>query len=76
METKQLVLIFLNEAGRSVRITIRNPRAELDSAAIAAVMDQVVTAGVLSSSGGMLASKRSAQIVDQNTQLFDYTAGT
>lgn len=76
METKQLILFFTNEAGRSVRITIRNPREGLDGAAIATVMDQVVAAGVLSSSGGMLASKRSAEIVDQNTQLFDYTAAT
>jgi uncharacterized protein YggL (DUF469 family) len=63
---KKLELIFKNELGRNVTISLDNPIEPVNPALVSQVMDQVVAENAFVSSGGSLVSKFAARIVERN----------
>jgi hypothetical protein len=63
---KKIELIFKNEAGKNVTISLDSPIEPLDPALVAHVMDQVIAEQAFVSSGGALVSKYGARIVERN----------
>lgn len=61
---KTLELVFINEDGKTAKISIDNPKEPVDPSSVAAAMDSILTAGVFSSSGGDFVAKDSARLVD------------
>ncbi|ALC80234.1 MULTISPECIES: DUF2922 domain-containing protein [Bacillus] len=69
---KTVELQFLDELGKTVRISISEPKDQLTEAEIFTVMDSILTADVFFGSGGRLVAKKGARIVEKNT--VDYEA--
>lgn len=65
---KKLDLQFLNEAGKTVTISLEQPVEPFDEAAINQAMDAILAQNVIASSGGALVSKKAARIVDRTVQ--------
>ncbi|MBW7651021.1 DUF2922 domain-containing protein [Anoxybacillus sp. ST4] len=61
---KTLELQFVNEEGKTVRLTIDEPREHVTQAEIANVMDVIIAANVFPSSGGDLIAKKGARLID------------
>lgn len=66
-----LQLVFRNEDGGNVTISISDPRPNLETVEVEAVMDDIITQNIFLSSGGELVSKSGARIVSRDvTELF------
>jgi hypothetical protein len=63
---KTLQLQFLNQENKTVTISIDNPIEPVDTVALNAAMDTILTNNVFISAGGDLASKKGARIVERN----------
>ena len=61
---KTLELQFVNEEGKTVRLTIDEPREHVTQTEIANVMDVIIAANVFPSSGGDLIAKKGARLID------------
>ena len=68
---KTIQLIFKNEEGRNVTISLDNPTEPVDPQQIAAVMAQVIEEGAFITSGGYLVSKYGARIVERTIENID-----
>lgn len=68
MEEKNLELIFKNELGKSVRITLPSPAEPVDSEAVDAAMDLILTENIFLSSGGDYTEKVGARIVSRTVE--------
>lgn len=64
---KVLRMTFNNALGKAVSITLQEPKADLTTAQIEAVMDQIIAKDIFLTSGGALVSKRDVKIVDTTT---------
>lgn len=70
METN-LELVFLATDGKTVRITVNDPKDDLNEEIIRNVMIQILTANVFeTSSGASLASIKEARKISKNTEVF------
>lgn len=65
---KRIELIFKNEMGRNVTISLDDPIEPVDPALVAQVMDQVIAHNAFTSSGGFLVGKAAARIVERNVE--------
>lgn len=65
--TKTLRLVFRNQEGKNVTISLDNPRSDVTSAEIEAAMDLVIARNIFTSSGGDLVSKQDIRIIDSTT---------
>jgi Protein of unknown function (DUF2922) len=65
---KKLDMQFLNEAGKTVTISLEQPVEPFDEIAINQAMDVILEQNVIASSGGPLVSKKAARIVDRTVQ--------
>ncbi len=65
---KKIDLIFKNEEGRNVTLSLNDPIEPVDPAQISAVMDQVLAEGAFITSGGTLVSKYAARIVERTVE--------
>jgi hypothetical protein len=63
---KKIELIFKNEAGKNVVLSLDNPTEPVNPALVAHVMEQVIAEHAFVSSGGALVSKYAARIVERN----------
>ncbi|MDR3600811.1 MAG: DUF2922 domain-containing protein [Desulfosporosinus sp.] len=69
---KVLRMTFNTATGSAVSITLPDPKADLTSAQIEAVMDQIIAKDIFLTSGGALVSKRDVKIVGTTTDdLYD-----
>lgn len=69
---KVLRMTFNNASGSAVSISLPDPKADLTSAQIEAVMDQIIAKDIFLTSGGALVSKKDVRIVNTTTDdLFD-----
>jgi len=66
--SKQLELLFENETGRQVTISLDNPLEPVDSDAIIEAMTAIVEGNVLFSSGGDVVAIRGARLVERNVE--------
>ncbi len=70
--TKSLRMVFKNEAGTNYTLTLDDPRDDVTGTEIEAVMDQVIAANVIFTSGGDLVSKSDVKIIDRTVNdLYD-----
>lgn len=63
---KKIELIFKNELGKNVTLSLDDPIEPVDATLVSQVMDQVIANNAFVSSGGALVSKASARIVERN----------
>lgn len=65
--TTTLRMSFKNEAGKTVSISLANPKEELTAAEVEAAMDLIIAKNILTTSGGDLVSKYDAKIISTDT---------
>ncbi|MCF6409228.1 DUF2922 domain-containing protein [Pseudalkalibacillus salsuginis] len=63
---KQIELLFENEEGKTVRISLDEPVEPVDTVALETAMDQILAENAFVSSGGDLVAKKGARIVERN----------
>lgn len=64
---KKINLVFLNENGKSVTLSLNDPVEPADPAAVKAAMDEIIAQNVFISTGGPLTQLKSARISENNT---------
>jgi len=70
--TQTLRMVFKNENGTNLTISLDNPRDNVTPAEIEAAMDTVIAKNVFLTGGGKLVSKQDVRIVDRTTNdLYD-----
>lgn len=72
--SKRLVLTFRNAAGKTITLSLADPRADVTALEVTTAMDTIVARNVFTSSGGDLVSKERAAIID-TTENELYTTG-
>lgn len=60
---KTLELQFVNEEGKTVRLSVDEPRDDVTETQVASVMDVIIAANVFPSSGGDLIAKKGARLI-------------
>lgn len=65
--TKVLRMVFRNQSGSNVTISLNNPRADVTSAEIEAAMELVIAKNVFTSAGGDLVSKQDIRLIGTTT---------
>lgn len=65
--TQTLRMTFLNQANKNVTLSLDNPRNNLTAAEVQGVMDTIIARNIFTSSGGDLAAKINARIIDTTT---------
>lgn len=69
---RTLRMVFLNQAGKNVTISLDNPRSDLTTAEIQTAMDLVIARNIFTSTGGDLVSKQDIKVIDSTTDdLYD-----
>jgi hypothetical protein len=69
--TKTLQLVFRNEEGRTVTLSLNDPIEPIDSGEVEGVMDTIIAKDVFTSSGGSLVEKVTARLVAREvTEIF------
>jgi len=69
---RTLRMVFLNQAGKNVTITLDNPRSDVTTAQVQTAMDLVIARNIFTSTGGDLVSKQDIKIIDSTTDdLYD-----
>ncbi|WP_221563788.1 DUF2922 domain-containing protein [Alkalihalobacillus sp. TS-13] len=63
---KQIELLFENEEGKTVRLSLDEPVEPVDTIALESAMDQILAENAFVSSGGDLIAKKGARIVERN----------
>ncbi len=66
-----LELLFLNEEGSTVKISVDDPRTDLTAVEIEQAMDAIIGANVFTSKGGNFIEKESARIIERNVTDFE-----
>ncbi|WKB35480.1 DUF2922 domain-containing protein [Terrilactibacillus sp. S3-3] len=64
---KSLDLIFLNQQGKSVTLSLADPAEPYNPVAIKQAMDEIVTQNVFTSTGGDLVAVKSARVSERTT---------
>ncbi|WP_332695195.1 DUF2922 domain-containing protein [Halalkalibacter lacteus] len=65
---KRLELIFENEMGKNVTLSLDNPVEPVDPIAISAAMDAIVTENAFITNGGEIVTKKAARVVDRTVE--------
>lgn len=63
---KTLELQFATDLGKTVRLSLDNPKEPIDQVVVKQSMDQIIAAGVFYSASGNLVSVQGARIVERN----------
>lgn len=64
--SKRLELLFKNEEGRSVTLSVDDPIEPLDQVLITNSMNEIITGGTIVTSGGNLTAIIGARVVERN----------
>lgn len=67
METRHLVMTFINTEGKKVNLRVNNVRSDIQAAEVSAAMDEIVSGNLFITSGGDIVSKEAAEVVVTNT---------
>ena len=71
METRHLVMTFINAEGKKVSLRVNNVRSDIQAAEVAAAMDEIVSGNLFITSGGNIVSKEAAEVVVTDTTELD-----
>jgi hypothetical protein len=63
---KTLELQFATESGKTLRLSLDNPKEPIDQAAVKQSMEQIIASGVFYSVNGNLVSVQGARVIDRN----------
>ncbi|KMJ60097.1 hypothetical protein AB685_04470 [Bacillus sp. LL01] len=66
-----LELLFLNEEGSTVKISVDDPKTDLTPVEIEQAMDTIIAADVFTSKGGNFVEKDGARIIERNVTDFE-----
>ena len=66
--TKRLELLFTNQGGTNVTITVDEPNEPVSGQAVSQVMDTILASDVFESAYGKLVLKRGARIVERKVE--------
>ena len=67
METRHLVMTFINAEGKKVSLRVNNVRSDIQDAEVEAAMDEIISGNLFITSGGDMVSKESAEVVVTDT---------
>ncbi|MGM9973984.1 MAG: DUF2922 domain-containing protein [Clostridiaceae bacterium] len=67
METRHLVMTFINAEGKKVSLRVNNVRSDVQDAEVEAAMDEIISGNLFITSGGDMVSKESAEVVVTDT---------
>ncbi|CAM3249595.1 DUF2922 domain-containing protein [Sporolactobacillus spathodeae] len=59
---KKIDLVFLNEQGKSVTLSLNDPMEPVNAVAVKDAMTEIITRNVFTSAGGQLTSIKSARV--------------
>jgi len=65
---KSLIMVFQNEAGKNVSISIPNVKEEITENDVKLVMQNIIQKNIFTSTGGDLITIMSAQVVNRDIQ--------
>ena len=65
--TRTLRMSFKNQAGNTVSISLDNPKEDLTTETVEAVMDLLITKNIFTTSGGDLVGKADAKLISTDT---------
>jgi len=68
MPEKTLVLIFQNQAGNSVRMSVENVRDDITDEEVKTAMETIIAKNIFDSNGGDLVLISGAQIITRSVQ--------
>lgn len=71
---KRLVMTFRNAAGKTITLSLADPRDDITAVDVTTAMDTVIARNIFTSSGGDLVTKERAAIID-TTENELYAAG-
>ena len=66
--TKTLRMVFRNQDGRNVTITLNDPKDELTQSEVNAAMDLIIAKNALTSNGGDLVEKRDVRLISNTSE--------
>ncbi|WP_078595233.1 DUF2922 domain-containing protein [Evansella clarkii] len=69
---KKLELLFLNQGGKSVTLSIDEPAEPVNEQAVEAAMDEIISNNVFTSREGAFVKKRGARLVERTVQNFEF----
>lgn len=72
METTVLELIFLDNFGSTVKLSIEDPRADLTATEVEQAMNTILTNNIITTSKGSLAEIKGAQIVTRTVNELNF----
>lgn len=70
--TKRLELIFMDAAGKTVRISLPNANEELQGEDVQSVMQQIITLNIFAPGGYDLTQAMGARIVTTDVHEYDF----
>ena len=70
--TKRLELIFMDAAGKTVRISLPNANEELQGEDVKSVMEQIITLNIFAPGGYDLTQAMGARIVTTDVHEYDF----
>lgn len=68
---KRLELIFKNQVGSNVTLSLDEPIEPVDPEKVSQTMDQIIEQDIFTSNGGDLVEKHQARIVERNVTEID-----
>jgi len=66
---KSLEMTFQNAAGKNARISVADPRDDVDAAEVQAVMDTILARNIFNTSGGDMVKVVSATVVTRDVEV-------
>ncbi|WP_020155575.1 DUF2922 domain-containing protein [Caldibacillus debilis] len=67
---KTLMLYFLTGSGKTVNLSVNDPKEPLNGDEIKSAMEQIIAADVFEAKGESLAAVKEARLVDRNVEIF------
>lgn len=71
---KKIELLFENEEGKTVTISLDAPAEPVNPFAVNNAMDTIISQNIFTSSGGNLVKKRGARIVGRSVQTIELSS--
>ncbi|MCD8511022.1 MAG: DUF2922 domain-containing protein [Bacillus sp. (in: Bacteria)] len=68
---KRLEMLFLNEGGKNVTISVDDPMEPVNAQAVSDAMDTILLQNVFVSAQGYLVQKRGARVVERKVEAVD-----
>ncbi|MCD8509948.1 MAG: DUF2922 domain-containing protein [Bacillus sp. (in: Bacteria)] len=69
--TKRLELLFINEGGKNVTISVDDPKEPVNAQEVTEAMDAILLHNAFVSPQGYLVQKRGARVVERNVETVD-----